>query len=312
MDEQPIPSSEDGPNPHRDAFRTLAGACFTATNQLLAANAAAITPPAELFHFTTAAGLIGILTEGRIRASCAVALNDPSETRHAITVAREMLSGASSQFRRHLDRYLADDLKRRAGDRDIYVVSFCRRIDKSFHWLHYGKEGQGLAISFDPANVQHPQFSLVPVLYDRALQELLLGAVIDAVEDALTTTAPMIAQQFQSELPDMAASVCDGVIRTMAPQMKHPAFIDENEWRLVAIDDTRITGGNFPLRVEFRAVGARVVPYVNFPLPTPLPIREVVLGYSSPMTFDIEPVFTLLRSFLGGSARVRRSDVPAR
>src|SRR5262245_27640205 len=105
--------------------------------------------PPELFHFTDAAGLLGILTNRTIWASFVESLNDVSEMQYGIALARTVLESEPADvdpaFRSTVVRFLdpaeADSVFR--VEWRPFVVSFCERVDLAVHWLHYGRDGTG-------------------------------------------------------------------------------------------------------------------------------------------------------------------------
>src|SRR5262245_31729354 len=56
-------------------------------------------PPAVLYHYTTAQGLHGMLTSGRVWATNVGFLNDPSEMRYAARLIRDVIKEESGKFK---------------------------------------------------------------------------------------------------------------------------------------------------------------------------------------------------------------------
>jgi hypothetical protein len=108
---------------------------YGSANEILREYAEAVTLPEQLFHFTDAAGLMAILNERRMRASCASLLNDPSETKHAIKLAQEMVEGGSTfdnsmSIRMAPHRYGRDNIyKAFVGPADQFSHGWCAHRD---------------------------------------------------------------------------------------------------------------------------------------------------------------------------------------
>jgi hypothetical protein len=279
------------------------------------------TLPATLYHFTDADGLIGILKRRVLFASLAVALNDPSETSHAIDVCRSLIDPTTTD---PFDLRLLDLMNRTKphgivlGRSHAYVVSFCAADDLAFHWLHYGRDGQGFAVEVDPHQLvlgggdEADDFKLVPVVYELAEQQKRIGLIINAVRARYQTLLGKLYVGLQPRLVNAAATVCMSHVRRIAAEMKHPAFRGENEWRLLRMERefVGVRSKKTP-EIKFRAAGARVIPYLEYSFRADA-IREVVIGFSNPMPLNDQALAILWRETLGGPARIRRSDVPVR
>lgn len=301
----------------KSAFRLLGETVQAERDKVLARWQGATKLPEQLFHFTTAEGLIGIMQDGHVRASYAASLNDPSETRHALVVAEELLAKhvTKAQRQRVLANLLQPENSASIGHIFPYVISFCGRIDSAFHWLHYGRSGRGFAISLEPEQVKAPKFDLVPIIYRRSEQERFLEELITAVEGATEMARPIVESVLGTELDHMAATICTNVIRAAAARMKHASFEAEDEWRLITVDHVA-WGSTGPERsstldIAFRSADSRVIPFVLVPMPTPA-VREVVIGYSNPSDISDAALKMLWQLTIGGTPRYSRSSVPVR
>jgi len=60
-----------------------------------------------------------------------------------------------------------------------FVVSFCARCDKSGQWLHYGRDGGGVAIGFAPTLAEAVSYDLRRVAYGIDSQRLRMERLVD-------------------------------------------------------------------------------------------------------------------------------------
>lgn len=123
------------------------------------------TPPDIIYHYTTAAGLIGILENAKLWVSRAVCLNDPNEVVYGEQLVRAMFSERAKQFGPD-DRTLPaffnavaggfkgiseasdeEDQDPREVRLDPFVASFCAVPDLLGQWAYYAREG-GYCIGF--------------------------------------------------------------------------------------------------------------------------------------------------------------------
>jgi hypothetical protein len=287
--------------------------------------------PNLLYHFTDAAGLLGIIKDAGLWASLATSLNDRSEVTFGVELARKVLQ---ERIQRSGTPYLTsiltfldpgnvpDELRLEVK---TFVISFCARIDKSGHWLHYGRRGDGFALGFEPGKLHVAPFDLARVLYREDEQRHAIERIIDNTERALANVVASSSRDQQLHATRVGAHMVAAHLWILAPMLKNPAFGEEEEWRLLTY---HLKGGAHlalkgpypgsgqvhPLQTRYRSVDGRVVPHqvLSFSK-TRLPLAEIVLGAS----VAIEPDDPGLRFFLEDlmpdqPIRVVRSHVPVR
>jgi hypothetical protein len=196
---------------------------------------------------------------------------------------------------------------------DPLVVSFCGHCDRSGQWLHYGRSGRGVALGFSPALAQAVGYDLVPVDYDASSQRKKMNALIDIGARALSEEDPTVLHD--QNIVFRTAHIVSLYVPLLSITMKHPAFGEEAEWRLVghtvAFNGKRenVTGDEVPLK--FRLSGERLIPYeeLSFASNARDLLKEIVLGYSSALTPD---AVRLMARECQTDPRVSRSTVPVR
>src|SRR5580704_14459526 len=105
--------------------------------------------PQRLFHYTSQAGLLGIVSSNVLWATNALYLNDSSELDYGLTAAREKLravlnrSSAVSELLRRTDRLLK--LPILLPDRNFYACCFCEESNLLSQWRAYADRGGGYA-----------------------------------------------------------------------------------------------------------------------------------------------------------------------
>src|SRR5207249_3562878 len=116
---------------------------------------------------------------------------------------------------------------------DSFLASFCGRVDKSVHWLHYGRQGLGYAIGFNSACIETAGWSSVPVTYDNATTENFFNSYFDVIEKKATEMLAGGADSFEVNI--IASQLLATFSTALAPCFKHVAFADEEEWRLFGL-----------------------------------------------------------------------------
>ena len=279
--------------------------------------------PDRLYHFTECQGLIGILTDHCLWASLATSLNDTLEVRYGLMRAERLLragrpNGIGSAFLLKVAHSSnpKNTFKDIRFEFNAYVISFCAHVDRSIHWLHYGKSGTGCAIGFDTGRLIHPPFELSKIIYDDAKQDNFIESIAEKVWSVVRHYKLNAQDSHESQyLCEAAAHAVANFIRMGAPTLKSKVFENEDEWRLITYDirvDGRETRGGKQLATKFRATAGRVVPYCEHSFDE-VPITDLVIGASFPMTEEDPALMTLFRDTVkGGSVKVLRSAVPIR
>lgn len=201
-----------------------------------------------------------------------------------------------------------------------YVTCFCTSGNLLSQWRGYGDGGGGYAIGFSSSAVEQfitvdpdylktdPQFAVHPVDQPRKVhygvaeaapfleaEVKMIAAGLQAVEDG-TKTYPW---------PD----VFRGVASTSLAQVKHEAFEEESEWRLI-VDLGRGKDG------QFRAGRIGLIPYrkLHFPITKsgePL-VSKIVIGPGGDRGLRIESLERLLEKIGSTGTEVLTSEAPFR
>jgi hypothetical protein len=261
-------------------------------------------PDGLLYHYTTQAGLLGIIRDREIWMTHTQYLNDSREFLHALQVVREELVDYVRNNRERRDRTNIETLGfpvppelgsheaevertlqemlecvgEGAGIESINVclASFSEDGDSLSQWRAYASRG-GFCIGFAGAGlaelvVPH-KFYLARCLYDRDQQRELARALIEEVlEENLE----------RNKQPDPDNDLPKGgnllaYLNRYAPILKDPAFAEEREWRIISR----------PLMCTLSGFGYRegpsmLIPFFKFPLigigRGAVPVQKVVIG----------------------------------
>ncbi|MFE3052290.1 DUF2971 domain-containing protein [Nocardia sp. NPDC059239] len=294
--------------------------------------------PDSLYHYTTAAGLLGILepltntddlglaietTSVRsfsLWATDARYLNDSAELTFAAkelgsAVIEQLDDLADDEPRKEILQHVAERI--REGDfttEDVtytthsqaaYVTCFCTDGDLLSQWRGYGANGGGYSIEFDSRALE---YLLVPALragdavVGHAIGSPLVQVNYGLDDEKLREAAKLIVEgEPDSALFNMLSSLA---------QFKHEAFAEEDEWRIVASRPTFYT----PLRFRPGPTGG-ITPYIRLIRPQPVDdltvipsaIRSITVGPGSDQDLREEALRQLLgqRGFL--DVEVKRS-----
>ncbi len=225
-----------------------------------------------MFHYTNDIGLRGILQSGNLWLTDMFSLNDPSELHHGYSAAARILAEKSKakgeDFEKAFASQFGNDLKRKLQDSgQFFCCSFSAVGDDLGQWRAYGDDGNGFAIGFDCAGLQgkfinEPSPAAFPMIYD---------------ETALINAQEKIVERFRhhafsnnalSSLPSPEAlgaywkclhkRLPLPVLR-VALHFKHPAYLNEREYRFLRSKNSRDLGG-----IKFRARNYQRIKYLEF------------------------------------------------
>jgi hypothetical protein len=223
-------------------------------------------PHETLYHYTSLSGLLGIIDSRELRASDIRYMNDSAELRHTLDllnrqVTRRILSGVDHP--EVLNAFL-DWLRRRiVSGPMLFGGSFRANGNLLSQWRGYSVHGKGVSIGFEPEAIAQAAgeqgFSVGRCVYDSGEQARLIEGVIDGVE-ALAVRAGQHRPQ-PSEAQVLFQNIEEDLLR-IAGVLKHPAFEEEQEWRIVS---PMINNSHHPA-VSFREGSSMLVPFYRFRL----------------------------------------------
>jgi hypothetical protein len=294
---------------------------FTAQSFLGDLVAAVRQPPKILYHYTSAEGLLGIVTEGVLRASHADYLNDAGERTYTRDLLRKCIAGIQEQcpIELHQDLQLMSLLTHTSDVREnIYVSCFSSRADVLSQWRGYSSRGSGFAIGLDLSDLESPPFqngrvTLMQVVYDAEKHEAEITKVL---KRAIQVFSELQARfEVEALATAVALRAADDLFELFA-SFKAPCWEEEAEWRLVAIRTGLL---EFHLsELDFRVRGGNILPYLKLPLVDDSAtkhqlIRNVVIGPGTVPKLNSWPLRMLLTKHgLPKDLPIVQSSIPLR
>jgi len=270
-----------------------------------------------LFHYTTAAGLLGILNSSAFWATDLRFLNDAQEAVYAHRLfvdamrnvdnpalrAEHPLHDIAEEWGETFVRYkglVEEELN--SPKFAVYVTCFCESGDLLSQWRAYGSDhGYAIEVQADALETAVQQIvdppdeiSLIQVRYGReAAADVVSTAMRHMSEDRNLGHAGVHAHLMALRLTAMLAGV------------KHPGFQEEREWRVVAAFEEEYLG-----LAKFRSTPMAIVPYIEVPLPKDA-IVGIRVGPGRHVDVREAGVRRLLRT-VGCEVPVKHSEVPLR
>jgi hypothetical protein len=268
-----------------------------------------VRPPDDpmLFHYTTAEALLGIVETATLRASSTRFLNDEEEFVGAVEglkrylTALEKQPNATDEWRSlyaqiHRELYLRPE-------QATFVFSFSESRDLLSQWRAYCPPDGGYAIGFGMKTLSElageQGFVLSKCIYDREEQGRRTAALVVAAIASISQHPDPASWRQEVIAPFLHR------FYSIAPLLKHPAFVEEREWRLVL--SPSMDGPSD--KVKFQARAGLLIPYYGFSLGDirnrPV-LGEIVIGPHRHQQL----AFSTLMGFLGHTG-VRAEEISA-
>jgi hypothetical protein len=240
------------------------------------------TSPQTLWHYTDAAGMLGIVNSRQLRFGDAQFLNDRTERQYGQVLRKSVIEAAAAANPSDVVRNIDTALDWLRADH-LYLCSFSANDNESIsQWQRYGANGSGYCIGFNTADLDAElsphQVYRAPIIYDPAEQRRILIESLDISLKAYETSASSSPATTDTHWIDLA--IASEEVGRAEKQMKSHYFHDEEEWRYFREIHEDQSTHHVP--VEFHARGHYVKPFIAFPprheqLP-PLPITHIICG----------------------------------
>jgi hypothetical protein len=219
------------------------------------------TPPEVLYHYTTQAGLLGILESRTIWATHTRFLNDTSEYQHALDLVHRHI--AQIRPKNKLRIPALDAMKEGLSgveDMCVCVFSLSEVEDSLSQWRAYGGTRSGYAVGISRDTLRKicklNDLNLRPCVYNPDEQQQMVEALVENVvrESEYIRT---VAADWRTKLGTLMA----GYMHHLAPLLKDRSFHDEQEWRLISRPIS-----TFAEHMKFRSGASTIVPYLQVSL----------------------------------------------
>src|ERR1039457_3979 len=202
--------------------------------------------PDLLWHYTSAEGLLGIVSGGNFRATDVFFFNDLSEVHYALGLIENALPEVRSALdpgpaTQVLDRVIGLIGAFRQSPEFPYrmhTVCFCEEPDLLSQWRGYGALGGGFALGFSLKAmleyIRGTELAVSRVWYDPVDQsQLVRETVACACKTLLRVSAKVEHRRDIRDLARQAGSYAFQILCQLAVALKSPAFREEREWRVV-------------------------------------------------------------------------------
>jgi hypothetical protein len=173
-------------------------------------------------------------------------------------------------------------------EHSMFVLSFTRKSDSLSQWGLYGDHGKGVALGFDLSTLRAPDGPPLgvglsepvvgPCCYDTEIQELAVQKTIKPLIDFAGSQVESFGPEQRVELIRATAGHVLVVSALLGGCLKHPGFVEEDEWRVLVLGTTPEPPPT--LKTRSHKYGPGDATYVELPFgpSTSLPLTHVTLG----------------------------------
>jgi len=274
------------------------------------------TPNIPLYHYTTQAGILGIVTSEEIWATHHQCLNDSREFMHAKRLLKEVIEQKARARSSIVYDGLVTALEGKGFEETgLFVASFSEDRDSLSQWRAYGGPTSGYVLGFDLSAIKLPdRFRIVRCIYDTDQQRELLRDLVDKLAAKLSDLSNKIGAS-----PSQLQIYCDNLARTTlhkhALRLKNHKFKEELEWRIISVDAMNDAWHQDTAPLGIREGKSTLIPYRRISLRNQhgrLPLTEIVVGPNPNTDQSVRSVKSLLASQGYADVKVRPSEVPYR
>jgi len=229
-------------------------------------------PEKNLFHYTGISSLLGIAKSESLWASSVYYLNDGEEILYAqkklISSIEKKIESSEGNIKGFLIEFSVWLKAFIGGGFNLFAFSLSEEKSQLSQWRSYTPHGKGISIEFTPhiinKIIQKNDLKICRVRYENFEQEEVIESLLEQVistflseERSIETENRPLHQKYLMYLEKFRGDVLQ-VFSTI----KHPAFKEEKEWRLIS----KYFASYVSPEIKYREGASMLVPYVELKL----------------------------------------------
>lgn len=242
-------------------------------------------PHTPLYHYTSLGPFLSIIETKSLWATDINYFSDLSE----ITYFRDLCLARIREIKsKSPNNLIIDQLENWFHQRihkghGLYIVCFSAKGNLLSQWRAYCKESKGLSIGFFPEHIietsTQNQYLIGRCIYDLQDQKEIIKKVIEAITISAAAKGPDNNKHPTQSYHGAFEELLDEIFQ-IAALIKHPAFSEEDEWRVVSqVYKSHVLEG-----LKYREGTSYLIPYLEFQLPSSndraIEIKMIIMGPS--------------------------------
>lgn len=227
-----------------------------------------IKVPETLYHYTSQAGLLGIIKNDEIWMTHTQYLNDTQEFHHAIELIQsevilKLERPSDTEVKAILEEMLTS-LSSNLSTVNICVACFSEVGDSLSQWRAYGNQLSGYSIGFNGTFLgqiaQNNRFRLVKCIYETDSKRKAVSDFVSLALDKVLKYRRSAPNERESEVWSSGISIANSLFK-FAPILKDSSFADEQEWRIIS-NPLSCQSASF----DYRQGHSMIIPYYKLPI----------------------------------------------
>jgi len=271
-----------------------------------------------LYHYTGIGSLLGIASKNSLWASSISYMNDSKEIVHACetveTVLRGRLAfGEKNEELKFLEQLLEWTKTCSSVAYTMFVFSLSEKPNLLSQWRSYTPHGKGVSLGFSANKVNEiariSDMKIARCIYEKAEQEEIIGVLIEKLLVNFRQQLPTIdiTKQHPTECYyEFIRQYTSDIFQVLAI-LKHSAFREECEWRLISTNIPKFRD----TRLKFREGASMLIPYIELPLGSKPYFNQIILGPSQHQNLNMSGL-SMFMSNQGISPQLTNCDIPYR
>lgn len=268
-----------------------------------------------VYHYTNAAGLIGIVNSKKLWATKIQYLDDRSELNHAFSVTKSIIYKVKKEIDNELVKKFLEKISEdfeRVERVNIFVFSFSYACDLLSQWRAYSPDG-GYALGFDPRVIEKlaeaQGFKFVRCVYDEKQQENIVEKILRNYSSSFLEKLNRTKGTDETDklIKDTSWQVVVK-LTSVSPTFKHPSFMEEQECRLIS----ELKASN-DKAINCRNKGNLIIPHYEFDLEKSaikFKVEEIMVGPGLPIELAMDSVGILLERNPHGWGSISHTSIP--
>jgi ribosomal protein L31E len=269
----------------------------------------------KIYHYTSSAGLLGILGNRTVWSTDIEFLNDSLEVREGIERINNFCksvkpkgNGKAKRLSEMFYRIIGVKLRKYINANQVFITSFTSKRDNMRQWMSYCSDNAGYAVGFDKDD-------LIASLDNSDKFTSIISEVdysqSNGIEDIISpqkvlAEIEIIMGLFKSNT-DVVNAVVERVLRDLVVcccSIKPPQFFDESETRLIV--QTKHDCND----INFRERSGILIPYVAVPVSFES-VTEIIIGPNINSDLAIRGIEKVMSS-INLKCNVRKSNCSLR
>lgn len=199
-------------------------------------------PIPRLHHYTSGSALINIVNSGCLWATQISCLNDSKEAQYAVDLLSAEIQKELTSATMAKEKVILEEMQKLVSGTDTssagtFVFCFSAREDDLSQWRAYGGGESCFSIEFDVhqmlAALPINSATLAPCEYDPTRQETFIKDIVRCAKMFSSAEYDVQPKGQRSCWVEEFVAYYLWNVSFFAPILKHPAFKDEEEWRIV-------------------------------------------------------------------------------